>query len=288
MPPQFSLEYFDPPAALSRHVLVLFHFSTEMEQVEDVQPGALGQLVLFPQGVGSIGFGDRKDPVSSKPYLMSGFSAAAPFSMRGPWNAVGASLSPLGWAALTKAPANAHIDRFFPAAELLGEGIDAFADVIIERYNAEQVDGRAACDALAAWIASRLGKTKHAHEVLIEATITWVGSALNPDLNDLFANLDYSRRQAERLVERYFGLPPAALARKYRSIRSAAMLAQDDLSDSEESAIAMAYYDQPHMIREIREFCGYTPTRLGGEGQPILKTLLQMKNFNRLQEFKAS
>ena len=288
MPPQFSLEYFDPPPALSRHVLVLFHFMTDMEQVEDMQPGALGQLVLFPQGRGAIGFGGSSDHVSEEPYLMSGFTAAAPFSMQGPWHAIGASLSPLGWAALTNAPANAHIDRLFPASELLGESIDAFAAGLREGYNSGAIEGRAACDALAAWIAGRLGEISQAHEILIETTINWIGGALNPELDDLFVNLDYSRRQAERLVERYFGLPPAALARKYRAIRSAAMLAKDDLSDSEEAAIATAYYDQPHMIREIREFCGYTPTRLGGEGQPILKTLLQMKNFIRLQEFKAS
>ncbi|ABC64652.1 hypothetical protein [Erythrobacter litoralis] len=66
------------------------------------------------------------------------------------------------------------------------------------------------------------------------------------------------------------------------------MLSQGTLSDSEEAAIATAFYDQPHMIREIRRFCGYTPARLGGDEQPILKTLLQMKNFTRLQEFRAS
>lgn len=42
------------------------------------------------------------------------------------------------------------------------------------------------------------------------------------------------------------------------------------------------------MVHEIRRFCGYTPTRLGGDGQPILKTLLQLKNYTRLQEFRAS
>jgi methylphosphotriester-DNA--protein-cysteine methyltransferase len=89
------------------------------------------------------------------------------------------------------------------------------------------------------------------------------------------------------LVKRYIGLNPAALARKYRAIRAAALLGEPDLSDEAEAEIATAFYDQPHMIREIRRYCGYTPTRLGGPRDPLFQQLLRMKNLDRFRNFRA-
>ncbi len=224
----------------------------------------------------------------AKASIMSAFSKAAPFRIAGPWHAIGASLSPLGWAALSGTPACDHIDRFLSAAELLGEEAAVFGEDLSARYCNGDISGEAASFALADWIAPRLSRVPAAHEKVMEQTISWLSESLNPDLEGLFGKLAYSRRQGERLVERYFGLPPAALARKYRAVRAAALLSKEQLEDHEVAAIADAFYDQPHMVRKISRFCGYTPSRLGGAGQPILKTLLQMKNFSRMLEFRAS
>ncbi len=287
MPSHFSLAYFDPPAELNRHILATFCFENPQIDIEDRHPGALGQLVLFPSGEGKVQFGDRFDPIAPGVFTFSGFSSAKPFWMRGPWRAIGASLSPLGWAALIGKPANEYFDRFIPAEELLGKDVTEFSIDLNRRFLAGEVEGEAACKELTDWIALRLSKMTPSHEKLIEVTIGWLGSSLNPDMSELFGGLNYSRRQAERLVERYFGLPPAALARKYRAIRAAALLAKEDLSDEAEAEIGSAFVDQPHMIREIRRFCGYTPSRLGGPRDPIFQVLLQMKNLDRLREFRA-
>lgn len=287
MQPRFFLEYYDPPAHLARHLTVLFFFKTEEPVVQDAHSGGLGQLNIFPIGSGEMEFEDYTQDVIAKANLMSGLSRSQKFTMRGPWHSIGATLTPLGWAALTGAPANEHIDRYFPARELLGEAIDSFADNMSARYQAGDLAPKAACLELGEWIYEHLASVPDRHEALIETVIGWLGGALNPDIEALFPQLAYSRRQSERLVERYFGFPPAALARKYRALRAAAMLSREDLTDVEEAAIAEAFYDQPHMVKEIRHFSGFTPSRLGGEDQPIMKTLIQMKNFKRLQDFRA-
>ncbi|MDE1468088.1 helix-turn-helix domain-containing protein [Aurantiacibacter sp. D1-12] len=283
----FSLTYYDPPEHLRRHLTVLFHWSTEVPVVKDRHSGALGQLNIFPLGKGEMAFENYTQKVEAKANLTSGCSYAPKFTMYGPWHSIGATLTPLGWASLTRVPASDHVDRYFPAAELLGEDIDAFADNLSRDYNAGVLPQDQACFMLGDWIAERLQSVPAQHELLIERTIGWLGGALNPDLEQLFDLLPYSRRQAERLVERYFGFPPAAVARKYRAVRAAALLSQEDLTDQEEAAIADAFYDQPHMVKEIARYCGYTPSRLGGEGQTIMTTLMQMKNFDRLQAFRA-
>lgn len=287
MPPRFSLAYFDPPEALRRHVLALFHFIWDEPAIEDRHPGALGQLVLFPHGSGMIGYGDRREVIEGEAHLLAGFTTAAPFAMRGPWHAVGASLSPLGWAALTGRPMNDYLDRFIPAPELLGTEIDLFAAHTNALYRCGALDGEEAAFRLAEWIQPRLVQIPPLHERLIEQTIGWLGSGLNPPVEDLVARIGYSRRQGERLVERYFGFPPAALARKYRAVRAAALLGEAEIDDAQVSAIAEAFYDQPHLVREIRRYCGYTPSRLGGPSDRLFQTMLRMKNFDRLLRIGA-
>ena len=282
----FSLTYFDPPDGLGRYILTLFHFAWDETAIADRHPGGLAQLFITLRGRGEIRFEDRIDPLEGAAHMFSGFEKAAPFRMEGPWHAIGASLTPLGWAALSNRPANEMIDRLTPAGELLGEEITIFAAELTARYRGGTVSGAEACEALGAWIRKNLKPVSSAHALLIGQTFAWLSTSLNPNVEALFEQLDYSRRQSERLVARYFGFAPAALARRYRAIRSANLLSQPDLTDEGEAEIAAAFYDQPHMIREIRRYCGYTPTRLGGPKDPLFQTMLRLKNLDRLREFR--
>ena len=284
---RFSLTYFDPPKGLERHVLTLFHFACDDAVIEDRHPGALPQLFLTLRGRGEIRFGERREAYDGPAHMYSGFTTAAPFRVEGPWHAVGASLTPLGWAALTRQCAQEYVDHFIPAEALLGTAIVPFAQDIIARHNNGALLAVEACGELGDWIAANLHPVPPSHKAVIERTIAWLGSSLNPDVNALFGSLDYSRRQAERLIMHHFGFSPAALARRYRAIRAANLLAQSDISDEAESEIAAAFYDQPHMIREIRHHCGYTPTRLGGDSEPLFQTLLRLRNLDRLKDFRA-
>ncbi|WP_299195856.1 helix-turn-helix domain-containing protein [uncultured Erythrobacter sp.] len=283
---RFKLTYYDPPAGLERHVLALFHFEWDEDEIVDRHPGALGQLFLTPRGRGEITFGAHAQPVEGGVAMFSGFEVAAPFRIEGPWHSFGASLSPLGWASLARVPANTSLNRLLPAHDILGDEVDGFADDLNHRYRSGKTSGEQACRELGEWIAPRIKPIAAAHEAVIERTLGWLGSSLNPDVESLFATLNYSRRQAERLVTRYFGFTPAALARKMRAIRSANLLSQPDLTDEGEAEIAAAFYDQPHMIREIRRYCGYTPARLGGAGEPLFQTMLRMKNLDRLKHYR--
>ncbi|MXO55747.1 helix-turn-helix domain-containing protein [Pontixanthobacter gangjinensis] len=282
MPPRFHLEYFDPPAALQRYVLTLFSFVWDEPVISDRHPGALAQFSLFPYGSGWVEFAGKRDSLTGEAHMLAGFSSAAPFAMKGPWHAIGASLSSLGWAALTQKPANRFVDRFIPPQELIGGEVLSFAADTNEHYRSGKLSGKQAAFAVADWLAPRFGEVPELHERLIGQVTDWLGGSFNPDLEDLFSALPYSRRQAERLVERYFGFPPAALARKYRAIRAASLLAEHNLTSEEQARIEEAFYDQPHMIREIRRYCGYTPSRLGGDEEPLFQAMLRMKNFNRI------
>ena len=282
MPSRFSLEYFDPAPGQEREVLTSFQFTRDEREIVDRHPGALHQLAIFLRGEGAVQFGDRSDPARPGVMMLSGFSQAVPYRMQGPWHAVGVSLTPVGWAALAKLSARQARDRYLHGEAAAGPALAAFAADLVQCYARGEIGLGEARASLCNWIAGNLNPVPLAHEVLLGQVANWLGQGLHPPVEALFETTAYSRRQVERLVEQYVCLPPAALARKFRAIRAAALLAQPRLSPRAEAEIAEAFYDQPHMVREIRHYCGYTPSRLGGDADPLFHTMLAMKNFDRL------
>lgn len=283
----FDLVYFDPPKGLERHVLALFDLCWNDATIEERHPGALGQLFITVYGEGTAYFDGHEDKVVQGPILFNAFDVATPYKLKGPWRCLGASLTPLGWAALTQASVEAHRNRFLPACELLGPDINRLSEDIIGLCLRSRISSEQACLSVAEWIKGRLTPVPSAHEKLIDQVLAWLGSSLNPQVDELFKELQYSRRQSERLVKRYFGFAPRGLARKFRAIRAANLLAQPDLTDEGEAEIADAFFDQPHMIREIRRFCGYTPSRLGGSEDPLFIRLTNMQNLDRFKPYRA-
>lgn len=282
MPSRFSLEYFDPAAEQEREVLTSFQFTRDEQEIVDRHPGALHQLAVFLRGEGAVQFGERFDPARPGVMMLSGFSQAVPYRMHGPWHAVGVSLTPVGWAALAQLSAREARDRYLHGEQAARPALATFGEDLAHRYAIGEIGLGEARTSLCEWITANLNPVPAAHERLLGQVARWLGQQLHPSVEALYETTAYSRRQTERLVERYFCLPPAALARKFRAIRAAALLAQPRLSARAEADIAEAFYDQPHMVREIRHYCGYTPSRLGGDADPLFHTMLALKNFDRL------
>lgn len=279
---RFRLEYLPVPPELAGHVTTFYHFTCDEADIRDVQPAAVGQLAMFPHGQGAIHFRDgRSDPMHDV-NLLTPFSVAAPFTVNGPFHAIGAALTPLGWAELTGMSASAHANRFYRAREWLDKDIDQLGALWCESYRAGTMSGAQCAAALADYITGCLTPISAQHRQLIGLTTQWLMRGLNPDIELLYAEIPYSRRQAQRLVERYFGLPPTALRRKYRALRAAVALAQPEIDPASEAAIRDCFYDQPHMIREIRLFSGRTPARLSDEPDSYLTEMLDLRNLREL------
>lgn len=144
------------------------------------------------------------------------------------------------------------------------------------------MSGQDCAEALGAYILRNLKPVSDGHRAMIAITTGWLVGSLDPDIEQLYAALPFSRRQSQRLAERYFGLSPTALRRKYRALRAAAALSQPDLDAETEAAILNTFYDQPHMIREIRLFAGRTPARLSDEPDSYLNEMLDLRNLREL------
>lgn len=88
----------------------------------------------------------------------------------------------------------------------------------------------------------------------------WLGMHPVPSLDALLAATGLSRRHVERKCKALYGMSPKTLARKVRALRAAASIART--SDLRDDFFAYGFYDQPHMIREVKHFTGMTPGQI--------------------------
>lgn len=277
-----EIDYIAPPAAISDYVTTLYHFRCDEPLIRDIQPASVGHLCLFPYGKGELHLpGGGRDP-NPEIALLTPLSMACPMVVEGPMHVFGAALSPLGWAALTGLHAGKHRDRMHPAADLLGPEIAALGARLIADYRSGAITGRDGALAIGAYIEAAAKPVDPRHQNLIREVNRWLAASLNPSIDDLLARANYSQRQVQRLVERYFGLPPKALARKYRALRAAALLSVPHLAPEWEAQLAEAFFDQSHMIREVTRFVGRTPARLADKTTPYLAEMIDPKNLREL------
>jgi len=284
-----ALEYFPPPPDLEPFVTTYFTLRCDEREILDIQPAGLAILAVFLSGAGEMFIRDGKTWPSHRTNILTPLSAAAPIAVDGPWRAFGASLSPLGWAALTGGrSAAAEGNRLLPAGTFLDPAYAELGEDMTREWAEHGMDAPAMVARMSDLIRTRLRPVPPAHAQLVATVAEWLGEALSPRVERLQELAVYSPRQLQRLVDQYYGLPPKQLARKYRAIRAAALLADGNLSDEEAAVVADQFYDQSHMIREISLFAGRTPARLAGPETPMLSALLDLRNFRELKPRPAS
>ena len=278
-----AVDYIAPPEPLVPFITTLYHFRCDEPVIRDIQPAAIGQLCMFPHGKGEMLFAAGYRDPNHAVGLLTPLSRATPIVVNGPFHAFGAALTPLGWAALTGLHAGDYRDRLLPAEAVLGAEIETLGQTLIAGYRAGTMTGRECALATGEFIARNLKPIDPRHLALIAEIGQWLSASFNPAVSDLDGAAGYSARQVQRLVERYFGLTPRALARKYRALRAAAMLSAPHLSIEDEAEIALAFFDQSHMIREITHFVGRTPARLSDQTTPYLAEMIDARNLRELK-----
>lgn len=284
-PSQIEVAQFVPPPELAPFVTQFYHFRCNQRRVRDAQPAALGHIVFYLQGKGTLRFEDGQtywnDPVS----LFGPGMAHAEFDIEGPFEDFGLAMSPLGFVALTGKPATALADRMVDAAELFGDGITEMAIRFREERKHGRITVREMVEQTTAFLLPFIRHVPADHIELIQTVSQWISSEFDPDVEAVFAKIDKSRSTATRLIRHYFGASPKQLMRKYRALRAATLLCDPDATPEMRARVESLFYDQPHMIREIRHFTGRTPGALDSDDTRILRVWLSKDNFRQLQAY---
>lgn len=275
---QIQLEFLPPSEHLRPFVTTFYSLRCDESQIQDCLPAAVGYLTVNLSGSGTLHFADGRAEPSHPVMFLTPTTAAVRIAVQGPWQMIGAALSPLGWAALTGLHAGDVANRILPAGQVLGP----LADNLAQRLQAVVGDAdRIAI--LADAIAGRLQPINPRHVQVIKAIADWLSSDFDPPVSTLPLQANYSSRQVGRLCERYFGVPPKQLARKYRALRVAAMLQSPDTSPEQVAALKDLYYDQSHLIRDMRHYLGRTPNRIFDGSAPVLSATSSVRSYREVR-----
>ena len=255
----FRFEFLPPSQGLSDRINTLFLLEAHVDSLEEILPAYSAQVLVFARGAAEISYAVGGGARIEGAGINAPMLESAAVRLEGRVLIAGISLTPLGWASLTGRPVDRCHDTFLPAEAFLPPGYATKLADIGPRLASGKIDGASACRELEALVESASLPVKAEHARLISATMDWLSSAFSPPREDLLARLPYEERQVQRLCKRFFGAPPATLLKRFRAIRAAALLAQDDLSEAMRDEIHLAYFDQAHLIRDIRRYTGRTP-----------------------------
>ncbi len=254
-----SIDWIAPPADLGDLVHTFYVIDVGPGEIDEPTPAYSAQLTVFVQGGAELDYAHGGSSRTGTLFLNAPQLNAGRLRVTGPLKAVAASLTPLGWAALTAQPVDTVHDCAVPPETF---STSSMVDQI-RAWAARAGSGSARLDEGAAFLEAILRGAPHAikprHRQFVAAFTGWLASDLNPSLETLFDRLVLSPRQTQRLSRQFFGASPTQVLMRHRAIRTAMLLSNPDLPQSFRDELRAAYFDQAHMIRDIRRFTGRTP-----------------------------
>ena len=257
---EIQLDYAVPAPDVSDYVTLFYDFSADVPVFADVERADHAQLRFrLSPGRATYRFPDGTEQDSPAFHVIGPTSGAMGVRAEGPVAVFGMGVTAAGWAAMIGADASTLLNRVIDATGLFGAA--RMHGVAAALRRAPGITARAAVgEALVRDLVKDHGKRATGFVRQIDA---WLAATPSPDMPSLIAATGLSRRQIERKCNALYGAPPKLLARKYRALRAAvAMVASEE---SVGDAVDRGFYDQSHMIREIKHFTGLTPGQICAE-----------------------
>ncbi|PAL22619.1 helix-turn-helix domain-containing protein [Sphingopyxis sp. GW247-27LB] len=252
----FELQYFPPESDLADMVSSFYVARVNMPSFDEYERADRPQFRFVTAADGEYVFADGHRSPVRRANIVGPTSGRVRAISHCPTRMFGFGLLPAGWAALMGDDAEKLTDRAIDAADLFGDWIEAVAAALTNAADvAEQlVIGNN-------FAREVLQKQEAAPMWFIRTVDGWLTDTASPQVADLVEATGMSIRSVERMTKHYYGLSPRMLARKYRAVRAASALARGENLDAAE--LGDAFYDQSHLIREIKRFAGATPGQLG-------------------------
>lgn len=260
-----SLRYFAPAEPLRGLISSYYLFETDAPRTDDLLRAELAQVRFVLRGRIVSRFASGLTVDCPRAMLNGPTSGPVLFQGYGPLAVLGIGLMPAGWAALIGCAADELADNVVALEAVIGAGA---AQTLERLVNTSCVEGMvAALDALFLDLAAR---ARAAPRWFTLAADDWLMASRAPKVNDLVEAAGVSARQVERLAKRVYGASPKLLARKYRTLQAAVRMGTGEAKTWMDAA-GDAFYDQPHFIREFKQFIGLTPQRFAAEGALVMR-----------------
>ena len=255
-----QLDYTVPAADLSEYITLFYYFQADVPVFQDTERADHAQIRfrLSPGGA-EYRFPDGSVQQSSETHVIGPTSGAMQVRAEGPVRVFGMGVTAVGWATMIGNDASSMLNRVIDATTLLGAPRVRAAAAAL-RASPGIPTHVAIGEAFVRELVSRgdVGAMRFVRQV-----DGWLAGSPSPDMDDLIDVTGLSRRQVERKCNALYGAPPKLLARKYRALRAAVAMVSD--SESLDDLIDRGFYDQSHLIREVKQFTGLTPRQIRAE-----------------------
>ncbi len=269
-----ELIYMPATGPLMPLVESYYLYRYDAKVIDGVERVDTGQIRFMLKGEGEMTFssGHRE---ASLPVMVNGpGAAAARYRVAGPFHCFGVSLRPIGWRSLIQIPANRVSETALDADSIFD---NEATPLLAPLRNAQSLEEMVAI--VEPMLLRHRHRVPEAHLALCRAVREW-GASEALGVEALYAMVPMSQRQATRLCNEYFGGPPKLLERKFRAIRAAMRIYQG----APPAVAAAPFFDQSHMIHEVKHFTGHTPTSLREAIDPVLASTLDNETFHILPE----
>lgn len=146
-----------------------------------------------------------------------------------------------------------------------------------------QADKRAWLDAVEAQLQDALEGAAHPRPDAL-MTAFELASLTDPgvSLDRFAADHATTRRTLERAILREWGVTPGQALRRARALDMAAVLLGVALEE-EEQELRLRYFDQSHLIHEMRHYFDMTPGQLQHAAHPLLRITMEIRQSRRLE-----
>jgi AraC-like DNA-binding protein len=249
----FVLEFRQPGPDLAEHVSFFYQARQGDAGFDAVDRADFAQIrFIFDGRNGQCEFVDGTVQTMPEIYVRGPTTGSTRMSGTGAIDVLGAGLMPAGWAALVPMDASAAANRLFDAVDLLGPAVLEAREAMAA---AADFDARVAI--FETLLKGLMAQTNRDFHGFVHHVNAWLAGSVLPQLPDLIERTGLSLSQVERRCKRYFGSPPKMLARKYRALRTAIAMTHKDADL--DAILVEGYYDQSHLIREMKHFTGMTP-----------------------------
>jgi AraC-like DNA-binding protein len=277
-----QMDFRQPCAGLADHFSFFYHFQQSDDRFEGVDRADYAQFRFILSGRNArYRFVDDTEQAMPGIYILGPTTGCSTLSCDGAAEAIGVGLMPHGWAALVPMDASAAANRLFDAKDLFG-------NIVVEVHEklraTQDFDARVAI--FEEMLIRLMTRQKPVYQAFVSQVNAWLADATAPDINDLVALTGLSLRQVQRGCKRYFGSPPKVLARKYRALRAAVAMTHDD-PDLDDQLLD-GFYDQSHVIREIKYFTGMTPRAFAGEPTELNREIAKRIALERQNPIRRS
>ena len=267
-----TLDYAVPVTDVSEYVTLFYDFVADVALFEDVERADHAQIRFrLSHGGATYRFPDGTVQESPDFHVIGPTSGAMGVCATGPVEVFGMGVTALGWAAMIGADASTMLNRVIDANDLFGAA--RLQTVAAALRAAQGVAARAAIGAALVRDLVRRGDSRATG--FVRQVDGWLSETPSPEMACLIAATGLSRRRIERKCNALYGTPPKLLARKYRALRAAVAMVEgvETVSD----AVDRGFYDQSHMIREVKHFTGLTPGQICAEPSVLARLTISQR-----------